>query len=197
MTAGYSRILEILNELKWPMLYETGAGHEFISNNFFSYTGYYAEEVKHNRDFFPGQIHPEDYLESDYLIREWHKQGEPGVLFQSFRFKTSWGIYIWIEDYITEIKLNGSGKFMRGLMMPVDEEKQKEISLLEKKFRVSKMNEEQGKAETIIAQTDLQLEEIARIRNKRMKLINELFSTITNENLGLEKIYLSHSPYRG
>lgn len=190
MSAELDRVLTILNELNWPMLYETGGGHEFISDNFYAYTGYYAEEVQHNRDFFPARIHPEDVPELNHSLAEWHKNEEREILKYSFRFKDAFGNYIWMDDFIFEVKNRGK-KFMRGVLLISNEDKLEEISLREKRFLLEKSG-------TLHSDQQLAYEErlrrVEQTRSDRSSLIEELLSRLNEMDVYLEDLYKKHAP---
>lgn len=179
----------LLKKLNWPMLYETGGGHEFISDNFYAYTGYFSEEVKHNRDFFPSRIHPEDMPELNHIVTEWHKNGEREILFYSFRFKIANGDYIWIDDYLFEVK-NLGNKFMRGILVISDKEHKEEIRLREMRFR---LEESDGNSDQIKLINE-QLHAIEKNRNNRFEDVQSLLESINREKILLEDIYSSHAP---
>ncbi len=184
------QILELLKELKWPILYETGGGHEFVSANIFAKLGCYAEEVMHNRDFFPSRIHPEDYPEIDHDIRNWHKQEEPGILIQEFRVKNVEGKYVWLEDYLLEVFPEGKPKFMRGIMILTDAEKRKEIALLERKFQLHRagISPQQPEYSSVM----LQLEEIHRERSIRQKKAMYMMELVTGSEYFFSGIFQDH-----
>lgn len=178
--------IEILDQLQIPMLFETDGGHQFISENFFEYTGYFSEEVKHNRDFFPARIHLEDMPEFNHLLSEWHKNNESGILYYSFRFKKSNGEYIWIDDYVVQVK-DRESKFMRGIMIVVDEEKNREIELRKERFLL----EEKGDSNAIDRYNELtqQLKTISLERENRLQLVSELFLKLEEGQILLEELY--------
>jgi PAS domain S-box-containing protein len=113
-----------------PVLYETGGNQEFISPNIFQLTGYYSEEIRINRDLFPGLINPEDYIETNYKIKNWHKQNEPGILTLNFRFMAANGTPVWIEDHLIGLAKN-EFKYMQGMLLDITAQKQKETQLLQ------------------------------------------------------------------
>lgn len=190
MSAEIDRVLTILNELNWPMLYETGGGHEFISDNFYAYTGYYAEEVQHNRDFFPARIHPEDVPELNHSLAEWHKNEEREILKYSFRFKDAFGKYIWMDDFIFEVKNQGK-KFMRGVLLISDEDKLEEISLREKRFMLEKSGTLHS--DQLLAYEE-RLKRIEHIRSVRSSIIEELLNILNEMGIYLEDLYKKHAP---
>lgn len=184
------RIIEILKDLNWPVMYETGGGHEFVSANMFYYTGYYAEEIMHNRDFFPARIHQEEAVEINHGVVEWHKNDEPGVLHQTFRFKNFQNQYIWVDDYMVEIK-EEQKKYMRGLFIITNEENQEEIELLEKRYQLKKSEKENF---SLIANINEQLEKINAARESRLKLAEELFSLTEAAGFMFQEIYKKYAP---
>ncbi|MFZ5552061.1 MAG: PAS domain-containing protein [Bacteroidota bacterium] len=180
------KIRQLLEELSFPILYETGGGNEYISPNIYTYTGIFVEEFSANRNLFPGKINPEDYVEANHKIREWHKHNEPGVLLTEFRFKTAFGESIWMEDHILSVKKNGKGKFMTGIMMDITHEKTDLLTLLQKIYAEK---EESGK--------ELQkkkLKQLEETREERKKQAEKLLSEMVSSGKSMEKIFTSFYP---
>lgn len=130
------KIIEEIKKLNHPVLYETGGNNEFISKNIFQLTGYYAEEINVNRDLFPGLINPEDYIETNFKVKNWHKQGENGTLIMSFRLRMSEGETVWIEDHLSG-RIDGNIKYMQGIMINVNDEKIAETELIQLKHQIT------------------------------------------------------------
>lgn len=182
-----SELTSLLEKLDFPMLYETGGGKEYISANIFSYTGIYVEEFTANRDLFPGKIHPEDYVESNHKIREWHKHNEPGVLVTEFRFKTAFGEYIWIEDYLISIQHPGASKYMAGIMINVFAEKKETLELLQRIYLDDKKDEKKTE------KWHSRLSELNDNKIERKETVNKLAELIRKQNLSMEELFTAFS----
>lgn len=182
------KIKELLTELPHAVIYETGGNKEYLSANIFELTGYYAEEIRMNRDLFPGLINPEDYIETNFKIKNWHKNNEPGVLIIQFRFQSSNGTQVWIEDHLIGLKI-GETKFMRGIMMNITFEKNKETELLQLRtiWREKPMKDE---TERNIVFTDIQrqLDDLTKRATERKKQVEEILVYSKEKNLPFDSI---------
>lgn len=181
-------IKPLLETLRYPVLYETGGGKEYISSNIHSYTGIYVEEFSANRDLFPGKINPEDYVESNHRIKEWHKHNEPGVLVTEFRFKTAFGEYIRFEDYIASVKKEGYKKFMMGLMVDVTDEKTESIHILQQLFT------EKVSDEFKIRSFRKRLTDLDEQKRKRKSAADKLVEIIMGEQMEMKNIFTLFYP---
>jgi PAS domain-containing protein len=180
----------LLKKLPNPVIYETGGNKEFISSNIFELTGYYAEEMRMNRDLFPGLINPEDYIETNFKIKNWHKQNEPGILTLQFRFQAANGMHLWIEDHLIGVNIDGI-KYMRGLMLNISYSKIKETELLQLRteWREKEMLDER---ERELVYKDIQnqlndLDELAKIRKSK---VSEILEMARDKTISFEKIEL-------
>lgn len=140
-----ARLSALLNNLPSVILFETGGGREFISENIKEITGYSSEDFMKDRKLFPKLIHPEDYERTNKLVIDWHKEEEEEVLSYEFRFKKLSGDWIWFQDHMMEIKPAAGNKYMAGVLIDITERKIAEEKLLqnEEKFRLlfSKAND--------------------------------------------------------
>jgi PAS domain S-box-containing protein len=135
------RLSTLLNNLPNVVFYETGEGHEFITENIFGLIGYSAEEIFSSRDFFTSLIYPEDRGKLYEGLKQWHAVNEPGICTFEFRAKRKDGTYIWLEDHIFEIKPANGEKYMSGVMIDITERKIIEESIREKTEEVSLLYE--------------------------------------------------------
>jgi PAS domain S-box-containing protein len=181
-------LIASLKELDNPVLYETGANKEFISSNIFELTGYYSEEMKMNRDLFPGLINPEDYIETNFRIKNWHKNNEPGVLTLQFRFQSSNGSQFWIEDHLIGLNKNGV-KYMRGLMMNISEHKSKETQLLQLRteWREKEMFDEKER-EIVYQDIQRQLDELTERAKQRRKKVEVILVMAKEKDISFEQL---------
>lgn len=162
-----------LRVLGRPVFYETGGGIEFVSENIFDLTGYSPDQFNLNRDFFPGHMHPQDYIEVNHTLVMWHKQNEQEPVVTMFRFNVENRGYIWLEDHIVSVTENGK-KYMRGLMIDIDQERKDENSLYEEKFRFDQHHAGipiKDRLPLILEQ----LEQINEIRRQRRLLVLSVF----------------------
>ena len=183
-----SELQKHLEKLRNPILYETGGGIEYISPNIYYYTGIYAEEFSANRDLFPGKINPEDYVEANHKIREWHKHNEPGVVVTEFRFKTNYGEFIWMEDYLFSVKSKEKPKYMAGIMMDVTFEKMETLRLLQIKYSGKETDDESG----IV--TEEHLSDLNLQKSERKSAAEKIAEIITAGNFSMKDVFTSCYP---
>lgn len=182
------KIKELLLELPHAVIYETGGNKEFLSTNIFELTGYYAEEIRMNRDLFPGLINPEDYIETNFKIKNWHKNNEPGVLTIQFRFQSSNGTQVWIEDHLIGLKQEDV-KFMRGIMMNISSEKNKETELLQlRTIWREKKTVDENERKIIYADIQRQLDELALRAVTRKNKVEEILNYSKENNIPFDTI---------
>ena len=135
------RLSTLLNNLPNVVFYETGSGHEFITENILGLIGYSAEEIFSSRDFFTSLIHPDDRERLYEGLKKWHAASEPGIYTFEFRTKRKDGTYIWLEDHMFEIKSGNGEKYMSGVMIEITERKLIEESIKKRTEEVSLLYE--------------------------------------------------------
>ena len=164
-------LANLLAELNNPVLYESGGNREFISSNIFELTGYYAEEMRMNRDLFPGLINPEDYIETNFKIKNWHKNNEPGILTLHFRFLSSNGLQLWVEDHLIGLEENGQ-KYMQGIMLNISPYKEKETELLQLRtiWREKELKDEKER-EAVFTDIQRQIDDLGQVEKKRKEKV--------------------------
>lgn len=135
------RLATLLNNLPDVVLYETGSGKSFISENVIDMLGYPAGKFGDNA-FFKVIMHPGDLKEIERKTIEWHKQGAQGVLNLEFRVRRSDGRYIWLEDHMVKLRDNGEKDHMSGVLIDVTEHKQSEEKLKQLAEKLSISNKE-------------------------------------------------------
>jgi PAS domain S-box-containing protein len=113
------RLEALLDQLPYVILYETGGGREYISNNIEQLLGYTAEELTSERGRFPALIHPSDNLVLEDRLQDWAQRGRPGVFTAQFRIRKRSGEYIWLEDQIIGIENENGAKGMIGVMVDI------------------------------------------------------------------------------
>ncbi len=117
------RLAVLLENLPKVVLYETGGGREFISENILDWLGYSAEELTRSRSSFVGLIHPEDEPRLKKEVRAWHDAGEADCLTMQFRVRRADGEYIWVEDRMVLVRPRNARKYMAGVMVDITERK--------------------------------------------------------------------------
>ena len=132
------RLAILIGNLRNVVLFETGGGKEFVTQNIFNLLGYPPEKFTENRDFFKELIFPEDAKMIDSLIEDWHKNGYEETLKLEFRCKKADGEYVWLEDYVNFINPPGNKPYMTGVLIDITERKESENiikqSLIEKEI---------------------------------------------------------------
>jgi PAS domain S-box-containing protein len=123
------RMATLLQNLPNVVIYETGSGREFISDNIYNLVGYTAEELTKDRAAFPKLIHPEDSPAMEKQLSEWHKTDEPGPIIFQFRIHHKDGRWIWVEDHMIEVKPENGKKYMTGVITDITERKQTDEEL--------------------------------------------------------------------
>ena len=120
------RLAILIGNLKNVVLYETGGGREFVTQNIFNLLGYPPEKFTEDRKFFTTLIHPEDAKAIETQLDQWYKNGSKETLKLEFRCKKSNGEYIWLEDYINHINPAGDMPYMTGILIDITERKESE-----------------------------------------------------------------------
>jgi len=134
------RLATLLKNLQDVVLYETGGGKEFMSENVYEMLGYNAE-MFNNRDFFKTITHPGDWKSIVEKTKEWNRGGSLGVLNLEFRVRRSDGRYIWVEDHMIKVRNNGDSH-MAGVLINITEHKTTEEKLKQLAEKLSQSNKE-------------------------------------------------------
>jgi PAS domain S-box-containing protein len=149
------RLATLLSNLPDVVLYETGNGKEFITENVIDLIGYPANRFIADRRFFQNIMHPGDAKIVDTKVKEWHKGGNDGILNTEFRVRRSDGMYIWLEDHMITIKGENGREHLAGVLIDVNAHKRAEEKLkqLAEKLSISNKDLEQF---AYVASHDLQ-----------------------------------------
>ena len=134
------RLATLLKNLQDVVLYETGGGKEFMSENVLEMLGYNAELFS-NRDFFKTITHPGDWKNIEEKTIDWHKAGSLGVLNLEFRVRRADGRYIWVEDHMIKVRNNGDSH-LAGVLINITEHKTNEEKLKQLADKLSQSNKE-------------------------------------------------------
>ncbi|MCF7810482.1 PAS domain S-box protein [bacterium] len=129
------RMTTLMQNLQNVVIYETGGGREFISENIYNLVGYTAEELTQNRTAFPNLIHKSDLQTMGKQLSIWHKEGEPEPIIFQFRIQHKDGRWIWVEDHMIEIKSEDGSKYMTGVITDITERKRNEEAQRESETR--------------------------------------------------------------
>jgi len=135
------RLATLLNNLPDVVLYETGAGSEFYSENIVDMLGYPASKFN-ERNFFNNIIHPVDLKIIDKRKEDWSQSGAGGVLNLEFRVRRADGRYIWIEDHMIKVRKDDGKEHMSGVWIDVTEHKQAEEKLKQLAEKLAQSNKE-------------------------------------------------------
>ncbi|HWF45140.1 MAG TPA: PAS domain S-box protein [Candidatus Kapabacteria bacterium] len=115
------RLETLLDQLPHVILYETGGGREYISNNIEKLLGYSANELTRERSTFPSLIHPSDHQTHLQGLAKWTERGRLGVFVSQFRVRKRSGEYVWLEDQITAVSYEDGRSGTIGVMVDVTE----------------------------------------------------------------------------
>lgn len=138
------RLATLLSNLPDVVLYETGGGSEFISENVIDLLGYPASKFTTNRDYFNTLIHPGDLKLMDGKTKAWYKAGRPGILNMEFRVRRADGTYIWLEDHMVSVKSDSDDETesMAGVLIDITDHKSSEEKLKQLAEKLSISNKE-------------------------------------------------------
>lgn len=123
------RLAVLIGNLHNVVLYETGGGREYVTQNIFNLLGYPPEKFTTDRNFFPTLIHPEDTAGLDMKTKEWLRNGSEETLKLEFRCKKSSGEYIWLEDNMNYINPPGENYYFTGVLIDITDRKESEQTI--------------------------------------------------------------------
>ncbi len=136
------RLATLLSNLPDVVLYETGGGNEFYSENVIDLLGYPATKFTSNREFFLSIVHPGDRKIVEAKVNAWDSAGRPGILNTEFRCRRADGTYIWVEDHMVTVKTDDGVERMAGVLIDVTEHKSTEEKLKQLAEKLSTSNKE-------------------------------------------------------
>ncbi len=118
-----TKLSAIIKNLPKVVIYQSGAGTDFISENIFEMTGYLPSEILTEKYFFGKIIHPDDLMKVKQGIKQWHKCFDDDVLILEFRIRKSDGSYIWIEDHMFRVRIDENNSYLSGILIDVTDRK--------------------------------------------------------------------------
>ena len=130
------RLSSILNNLSEIVFYENDKDLKFISENIFEMLGYKAADFYNDRTFFSKLVHPEDFNNVYDRVKKWTNRDVLNTLKSEFRIRKSDGTYIWVEDYMFEVKTD-LRKYWAGFFVNITERKNTESKLKETETRLT------------------------------------------------------------
>jgi PAS domain S-box-containing protein len=113
------RLDRLFEHMPHVVLYETGGGREYISDNVIELLGYPRGAFEDDRAFFPTLFHPDDREPQLQRVDVWAREGRPGVLQLEFRCRRADGDYIWLQDYMVAISPEHGQPYMSGVLVDV------------------------------------------------------------------------------
>ena len=121
------RLSTILSNLPRIVIYQSGNGKNFISENISEMIGYAPEEILNEKYFFGNIIHPEDLPKVKNFLADWKKvNNRRDVLNMEYRLRKKDGDYIWIEDHMFEVNPPNQGSYLSGILIDMTERKMTE-----------------------------------------------------------------------
>jgi PAS domain S-box-containing protein len=118
-----TKLSAILKNLPKVVIYQSGLGNDFISDNISDMIGYLPSEVLESKYFFGNIMHPDDMPVVKNSITNWHKSGDDGILNMEFRVKKKDGGFIWIEDHMFRVKVNEKESYLSGILIDITDRK--------------------------------------------------------------------------
>ncbi len=136
------RLRSLMRSLPDTVVYQTGGGVEYISDNIVSMLGYTAEELTRDRNIFPSLIHPEDRPVLKSSLHRWLRSGAEEPNEMEFRVKTKDGRYIWLLDRMVAAFKTPDGRFSyNGVLIEITNRKAQERLIQRHLNRLKAINE--------------------------------------------------------
>lgn len=136
------RLTTLLSNLPDVVLYETGGGEEFVTENVINLLGYPATRFTENPSYFLSIVHPGDLKIVNEKTKKWRKEGHPGILNNEFRCRRADGRYIWIEDHMVAVKTLTEKTHLAGVLINIDDRKRSEDKLKKLADKLAASNKE-------------------------------------------------------
>lgn len=133
----FHRMRVLTGHLDNVVIYESGSGRDYVSENATRMFGYPIEDFK-DHSFFWTLIHPDDYDKIYSSSYQWYYSDNIQTWTSSYRMKRSDGQYIWIQDQMFQVHNSAGVKYKIGLLINIDELVQKEQLLLDRERQLEK-----------------------------------------------------------
>lgn len=133
------RLQLLMQSVPGAVIYQTGGGVEFISENVEAVLGYPAADLTGDRSVFPALIHPEDRagVDEDYLV--WAGGGYEGVHVKEFRVRHRAGHWVWLRDQTRLAFRTADDRHSAiGVLVDITDEKRVEQELRAERDRAQK-----------------------------------------------------------
>jgi PAS domain S-box-containing protein len=118
-----TKLTAILKNLPKVVIYQSGMGVDFISDNITEMIGYSPGDILENKYFFSKIIHPEDMPYVQESLKNWKKLNDGSILNMEFRIRKKDGECIWIEDHMFRVKVNDQDSYLTGILIDVTDRK--------------------------------------------------------------------------
>ncbi|MBN2538321.1 PAS domain S-box protein, partial [candidate division WOR-3 bacterium] len=129
----------LMQSVPGAVIYQTGGGVEFISENVEAVLGYPAADLTGNRSVFPALIHPDERAGVDEDYRAWAGGGYEGVHVKEFRVRHRDGHWVWLRDQTRLAFRTADGRHSAiGVLVDITAEKQAEQALRAERDRAQK-----------------------------------------------------------
>lgn len=134
------RLAAVLAGVPGAVVYQTGGGVEYMSENAEALLGYPAAEFAADRTLFPKLIHPEDRAGVDSDYARWKQTGYAGVHTREFRVRRRDGEYVWLRDQTRLAFVTPDGRHSAvGVLVDVTESRAAAQALRESEERFRSM----------------------------------------------------------
>lgn len=168
------RMRGLLQSLPDAVLYQTGAGVEYVSENIEAILGIPAHDFTCNRARFPELIHPDDRPRLGAAFRKWLQAGAPGVHEAEFRARRRDGTYIWLLDRARAAFRTGDGRYSTiGVMLDITARKQAEQELERYRRELEELAEDRTR--------ELKRTQVELLKRERLATLGQIAGSIAHE----------------
>ncbi len=168
------RIQGLLQSLPDAVLYQTGGGVEYVSENIEAILGIPAHEFIRNRARFPELIHPDDRPRLVAAFKQWLQAGASGVHEAEFRVRRSDGTYIWLLDRARAAFRTGDGRYSTiGVMLDITARKQTEQELERYRDELEELAEDRTR--------ELKRTQVELLKRERLATLGQIAGSIAHE----------------
>ncbi len=168
------RMRGLLQSLPDAVLYQTGGGVEYVSENIETILGIPASEFIGNRTRFPELIHPDDRPRLEAAFRQWLQADAPGVHEAEFRARRSDGTYIWLLDRTRATFRTEDGRYSTiGVMLDITARKQAEQELERYRRELEELAEDRTR--------ELKRTQVELLKRERLATLGQIAGSIAHE----------------